>query len=133
MSQRTPVIGIDLVRVDEVADAIEEFGDRYVQRVYTPDEIRYCASAPATRAERFAARFAAKEAVLKLLDAPDQGIDLRSIEVRRAPGGACTLRLAGRARELAGRARLRDLALSLTHEGGFAAAIVVGSRPASHS
>jgi holo-[acyl-carrier protein] synthase len=128
--RRTPIAGVDLVLVDEIARAIATFGDRYLHRVYSRAEIAYCRGAEATQAERFAARFAAKEAVLKVLGAPDEGIDWRSIEVDRAADGACSVRLTGRARELARRARIRDFAVSLTHEGQYAAAFVVATRPA---
>lgn len=129
MPRRAPIVGVDLVLIDEIAHAISTFGDRYLSRVYSPAEIAYCRSAAATQAERFAARFAAKEAVLKVLGAPDEGIDWRSIEVDRRADGACSVRLTGRARTLAERARIRDFALSLTHEGGYAAAFVMATRP----
>ena len=115
--------------IREIADAIAAFGHRYLGRVYTAAEIAYCQGAPAARAQRFAARFAAKEAVLKVLGAPDEGIDWRSIEVDRRADGACSVRLTGHARELAERARIRDFAISLTHEGDYAAAFVVATRP----
>jgi holo-[acyl-carrier protein] synthase len=76
-------------------------------------------------AERLAARFAAKEATLKVLPAADEGVSLRSIEVRREPSGRVYLELTERAAALATEAGVIEFALSLTHEGGFAAAVVV--------
>ena len=131
MTRRTPTVGVDLVLVREIADAIAAFGNHYLDRVYTAGELAYARGPAAVQAERLAARFAAKEAVLKVLGAPDVGVDLRSIEVERAADGTCSIRLTGRARELAARGRIRDIAVSLTHEHEYAAAFVVATRPAA--
>ena len=118
-------VGIDLCRADEVNEAVEHFGDHYLHRVYTEGELAYCLADPHRQSERLAARFAAKEALLKVLRQDDDGIDLRNIEVVRQPGGWCQLELSGHAKEVATRDGIRDLAVSLSHERGIATAVVI--------
>lgn len=121
-------VGLDLVRVQDVADAIARFGDRYLARVFTPAEVAYCVGAPAPlAAQRFAARFAAKEAARKVLRPVDAGIGWRDVEVYRASDGAPALRLHGAAAARAAAIGLRDLAVSLTHEAEWAAAVVTAA------
>jgi holo-[acyl-carrier protein] synthase len=119
-------VGIDLVAADAVAAALEaHHGERYLKRVYTDAEIDDCRTAEGVDPERLAARFAAKEATLKVLSAGGGGVSLRAIEVQREESGQVHLKLSGRAAQLAADAGLADFALSLTHEAGFAAAVVV--------
>ena len=118
-------VGIDLVSVQQVRGSIEAHGERYTRRVYTERELADCTSERGIDVARLAARFAAKEAALKMLAPREEGIDLRSIEVRRCEGGAVELALSGRAAELASRAGVSELALSITHERDFACAVVV--------
>lgn len=117
--------GIDLVAIEQVAEALARHGERYEHRLFRAEEIRYCRAAPLRTAERYAARFAAKEATVKALRlGDDAGFDWRDIEVHRAESGACELALHGRVREHAEALGVFSLAVSLTHEGGFAAATV---------
>jgi holo-[acyl-carrier protein] synthase len=126
MSSGTSIrVGADLVMVDQVAQSIASFGDRYLRRVYTDHEIDSCGGAPSAASAGLAARFAAKEATLKVLRPTDHQPQWRSIEVRRHDGGWCTMSLSGYAAELATRAGLGELAVSLTHEEGIAGAVVV--------
>jgi holo-[acyl-carrier protein] synthase len=120
--------------VAHVAQSLEQFGDRYLNRVYTRAEIDSYASS-ASQASHFAARFAAKEAAFKALhggdetsapDARDEPFDWRTIEVLRRPDGSPSLRLHGRMRDLAERRGVRHLDLSLSHDGDYAIAFVVG-------
>jgi len=122
-------VGIDLASVELVQDAIETHGDRYLERVYTPRELQDCATGADGRPEpeRIAARFAAKEATLKVLRPGDVGLPLTAIEVIRDAEGAVALKLHGPAASLADEAGITELTLSLTHEGGLAAAVVVAS------
>lgn len=121
-------VGIDLASVELVRDALETHGDHYLHRVYTERELRDCrGSEPDPNPERLAARFAAKEATLKVLRPGEVGVPLSAIEVIRAPDGAVALELAGPAATLAEKAGITELTLSLTHEGGFAAAVVIAS------
>lgn len=127
-------VGLDLVRVQDVADAIARFGDRYVTRVFTPAEIAYCQAAPAPLdAQRFAARFAAKEAARKVLrpGPGDAGLGWRDVEVWRAPDGGPALRLHGAAADRARVAGFPALDVSLTHEAEWAAAVVTAAAPGS--
>jgi holo-[acyl-carrier protein] synthase len=118
-------VGVDLVAVDDVQAALANFGDRYLSRVFTDHEVACSSGEGAVRARHLAARFAAKEATMKALGPSDRLPPWRSIEVRREESGRCTLRLSGHAAELARRARLNDFAVSLSHEGNLAAAVVV--------
>lgn len=127
-SVATPRVGIDLVRVSRVAESLDRFGERFLRRIFTDDEIAYALQAPALRAERLAARFAAKEAAIKALRLATRSVSLREIEVRRSPSGECEVVLHGRARSLAAAASTGAIALSLSHEGDYAAAIVITSQ-----
>lgn len=118
-------IGIDLVVVEEVDHALAVFGDRYLRRIFTPDEVAHCFAPGRDACESLAARFAAKEAMAKVLEVQDEGIDLSTIEVRAKPSGACAIELLGPAADLARRIDLRQHAVSLTHDRGLAAAAVV--------
>jgi phosphopantetheine--protein transferase-like protein len=88
-------VGTDLVQVSRIAQSIHQFGDRFVHRLFTADEIAYASSNPALLAERLAARFAAKEAAIKALSLSDTGLDWRQIEVQRSASGHCSLALHG--------------------------------------
>lgn len=121
-------VGLDLVAVAGIAETLASaLRDPYLARVYTDDEVADCRADGGVDPERLAARFAAKEATFKVISGDrDEGISLREIEVRREPSGRVHLALRGRAAELAAEAGLSDFELSVTHEGGFAAAVVVG-------
>jgi holo-[acyl-carrier protein] synthase len=106
-------------------ESLDQFGDRFMRRIFTADEAAYAARTPALQAEKLAARFAAKEAALKALGMADQGVPWTDMEVLRQPDGRCELHLHGKAAEHAKRMGVAQLALSLTHDGGYAAAIVV--------
>ena len=117
--------GIDIVEVERVAAALERFGARFLQRIYTPDEIRYC-DARKNRAERYAARFAAKEAAFKALGTGwNLGVAWREVEVGHAPGGRPTLSFTGRAARHAQRLGMKRAALSLSHTKQHAVAQVI--------
>jgi len=119
-------VGVDVVSVNEVSRSLERFGERYVRRVFTPGEAAYCRAATGrVAAERFAARFAAKEATLKALRPDTTAIDWRSIEVRRHASGWCDVVLHGEAAALAARQGIESLALSMSHDAGCATAVVV--------
>src|SRR5512142_3133444 len=107
--------GIDIIEVARVAATIERFGRRFLERVFTQAEIRYCDS-KVNRAERYAARFAAKEAALKAIGTGwRNGIAWREVEVGHEPGGRPTIRFSGRAAEFAMRLGMKRAALSLSH------------------
>jgi holo-[acyl-carrier protein] synthase len=132
-------VGIDLVGVDEVAESVRRFGHRYLQRIFTPHELAACRTGPgasgpegAYSAESLAARFAAKEAVVKVLRPVGPRPEWRTIEVHRSDAGWCEIRLSGRAARLAAEAHLAGFTVSLTHESTMAAAVVMATvdRPA---
>jgi len=117
--------GIDIAEVPRVAEAIERYGQRFLQRIFTEGEIRYCES-KANRVERYAARFAAKEAGMKALGTGwNHGVRWRDIEVRRQPGGRPTLEFHGKAGEFASNMGVTNIALSLTHTAEEAVAQVI--------
>jgi holo-[acyl-carrier protein] synthase len=118
-------VGIDLVRVSTVADAVAEHGERYLRRVYTDGELADCGGAGAPDLLRLAARFAAKEAALKALRAGDAAVPWTAVEVVRTADGAPELALHGAAEALARAAGIAELAVSLTHEPEYASAVVV--------
>jgi holo-[acyl-carrier protein] synthase len=124
-------VGIDLVEVAEVAASVGAFGDRYLERIYAPAELAYCRRAAVDPAPHLAARFAAKEATVKVLrpSAADEGIDWRSIEVVRTPDGDgwCQIALTGAAARLAARQALTDFQVSLSHAAHYAVAVVVAA------
>jgi len=124
-SQRGLRVGVDLTSIDEVEQSIARFGDRYVRRIFTRHEIESCSRGAGVASPGLAARFAAKEATIKVLRPNGAQPDYRSIEVRRHPDGWCELELSGTAAEMARTAGVRHMALSITHEAGMAAAVVV--------
>ena len=117
--------GIDIAEVPRIRKAIERFGDRFLKRVFTPAEILYCDS-KANRAERYAARFAAKEAAMKAIGTGwNHGVRWRDCEVTRMPGGRPTLTFHGKAAEFAAKLGAKHAALSLSHTAEQAIAQVI--------
>ncbi|HLK37267.1 MAG TPA: holo-ACP synthase [Polyangiaceae bacterium] len=121
-------VGTDLVLVSHVESSIANFGDRYLQRVYTEGELDYCLAQRDGPALHLAARFAAKEATIKALAPGVEALGWRSIEIRRRPGGACDVVLHGPAHLLARRRGVRRLAISMSHDGEYATAVVLAER-----
>jgi holo-[acyl-carrier protein] synthase len=120
-------VGIDLVAVADVDASLRgAHREHYLQRIYTAAEVDDCRG-PSGRIEpeRLAARFAAKEAAIKALPGAGEEVVLTQIEVRRDESGGTELALSGRAAELLEASGGAEIAVSLTHEGGFAAATVV--------
>jgi holo-[acyl-carrier protein] synthase len=117
--------GIDIAEVPRIRQAIERFGARFISRIYTPGEIRYCQS-KANSVERFAARFAAKEAAMKALGTGwNHGVRWRDCEVTRKPGSRPTLIFHGKAGQIAAKLGARNVSLSLTHTKEQAMAQVI--------
>lgn len=117
-------VGFDLVQVSGIARSLERFGARFEDRLFTPDEVAYARSGAGMTAERLAARFAAKEAVIKALRLGSAGVGWRDIEVRKLDDGDCSVRLHGRAAAIASERGVRDIVLSLSHDGDYAGAVV---------
>src|SRR3954462_8846403 len=119
-------LGIDIIKVDRIRASIERFGERFSKRVLTPAEQRYVRLRP----ETFAGRWAAKEAVSKVLGLGVRGIGWRDIEVGRLPTGQPSVLLPGRAAARAEQLGMGRIALSITHESDYAVAIAFGVRTA---
>jgi holo-[acyl-carrier protein] synthase len=118
-------LGLDIAEIDRIGAAIERHGPAFIERIYTTREIAYCES-HRNRFERYAARFAAKEAAMKALGTGwRHGVRWRDIEVARDPSGKPALRLEGVAREIADRLGVKNIALTITHSGNLALAQVV--------
>jgi holo-[acyl-carrier protein] synthase len=117
--------GVDLCEVARIEAAITRYGRRFLERVYTEREIAY-ADSKANRFERYAARFAAKEAGMKALGTGWRGgVAWRDFEVANLPSGRPTLRFHGRAAEIAQRMGVQHITLSLTHTKEQALAMVL--------
>jgi holo-[acyl-carrier protein] synthase len=116
--------GIDLTEIDRIRKSIARFGDRFLDRIFTPREKAYCLR-KRNSAESFAARFAAKEAAAKALGTGiSYGVTWLEIEVTREPSGRPGLSFHGRAAQIAARLGVVQAALSLTHTGEMAMASV---------
>ena len=117
--------GIDIAEVPRIGESIKRFGERFIQRVFTEGEIRYCDS-KANRFERYAARFAAKEAAMKALGTGwNHGVRWRDVEVAREPGRRPTIKFHGKAAEFAARLNTKNISLSITHTSEQALASVI--------
>lgn len=113
--------GVDLIEIPRLRAALARFGERFLERVFTPNEIADCRGRP----EALAACFAAKEAASKALGTGIGPIGWREVEVRHRPSGEPYLVLYGRAAEIAARLGLTTWTVSLTHSREMAAAVVV--------
>jgi holo-[acyl-carrier protein] synthase len=117
--------GIDIAEVERISSSIQRFGRRFVERVFTPEEIRYCES-KANKAERYAGRFAAKEAAMKAIGTGwSRGVTWHDVEVQRLPGRRPTIAFHNKAAEF-----FRSLGgvrahLSITHTKDSAMAQVI--------
>lgn len=121
--------GIDLVAVARIAESLDSLGDRFVRRLFTEREAADCRAATghAARCQQLAARFAAKEAVIKAMGWAEAGVSWRDIEVVRGPDARPRLALHGRAAELAAAAGVQAWALSLSYRAGHACALAIAT------
>lgn len=118
-------LGIDIAEIDRIEAAIRRHGQPFLNRVYTPAEIRYCEE-HRNRYERYAGRFAAKEAGMKALGTGwRRGVRWVDLEVVRVRGGKPTLALHGRAEEIAAELGVNSISMSITHSGNLAVAQVI--------
>jgi holo-[acyl-carrier protein] synthase len=118
-------LGLDIAEVDRIAGVISRHGDRILKRLYTTGEIAYCESHN-NKFERYAARFAAKEAAMKALGTGwARGVRWRDIEVVNARGGKPALVLEGVARQIAQGLGVKTISLSITHSQNIALAQVI--------
>lgn len=117
--------GTDITEVERIRATIARFGERFLKRVYTDAEIAYC-QAKRDPAERFAARFAAKEAAMKAIGTGlRRGVTWHDCEIGREPGGRPTLRFSGVAAQVAAKLGMTRAHLSITHTDALAMATVI--------
>ena len=116
--------GVDIIEIPRIKQVLDRYGQRFLDRVFTPDEIAYCRG----RAPNLAGRFAAKEAAMKALGTGVRGVSWKDIEVIRADSGAPSLRLHGRAEKRAERLQMSEMSLSISHSREYAVAFVVTQR-----
>ena len=120
--------GVDLTEVSRIRDAISRYGERFIRRVYTDGEIAYV-ERKANRFERYAARFAAKEAGMKALGTGwRRGVQWKDFEVANLSTGRPTLLLHGEAKTIAVQLGVKQISLSLTHTRETGMALVVFER-----
>ena len=116
--------GVDIIEIPRIKQTFDRYGERFLKRVFTPDEITYCRG----RAPNLAGRFAAKEATMKALGTGVRGVSWKDIEVIRAESGAPSVKLHGRAKARAERLQVVEISLSISHSREFAVAVVVAQR-----
>ena len=116
--------GVDIIEIPRIKQVLDRYGQRFLNRVFTPDEIAYCRG----RAPNLAGRVAAKEAAMKALGTGVRGVSWKDIEVIRADSGAPSLRLHGRAEKRAERLQVGEMSLSISHSREYAVAFVVAQR-----
>jgi len=118
-------LGVDITEVDRIQSAIETSGERFLRRIYTPAERAYCEQFK-NKYERFAGRFAAKEAAMKALGTGwRRGVRWVDFEVVREAGGRPTISLGGAAKEIAAQLGVKRISLSITHTSVQALAQVI--------
>ena len=116
--------GVDIIEIERIAAVLERYGERFLHRIYTPGELEYCRGRPS----KLASRFAAKEATMKALGTGVRGVSWRDIEVVRAPSGAPSIALYGRAQARAERLGVVEISVSMSDSRDNAVAFVVTLR-----
>ena len=116
--------GVDIIEIPRIKKTLDRYGERFLKRIFTPDEIAYCRG----RSPNLAGRFAAKEATMKALGTGVRGVGWKDIEVIRAESGAPSVKLHGRAMARAEMLKVSELSLSISHSREFAVAFVVAQR-----
>jgi len=117
--------GVDLAEVPRIRASIERYGEKFIRRIYTPAEIAYV-ERKANKFERYAARFAAKEAGMKAIGTGwRRGVTWQDFEVANLPSGKPTLLLHGVAADFAGKLGVKNISLSITHTAELGMAHVI--------
>lgn len=116
-------IGVDIIEIERIRQAIERWGERFLNRVYTKEEL----SIYGHRAHSLAASFASKEAVMKLLGTGNKGVAWREIETLNHPSGKPYIRLNGRAKKVADEMGIKEIDVSMSHSKEYATAVAIGS------
>ena len=115
-------VGIDIIEIERIDEALQRFGQRFLHRIYTEPELMICQEKP----HSLATRFAAKEAVMKALGTGIKGVSWKEIEIQTAPTGKPLVYLYGKAKDKAVSLGLDNLAISLSDSKEYAVALVVG-------
>jgi holo-[acyl-carrier protein] synthase len=117
--------GVDIAETSRIEQSLQRYGERFTQKIFTPAEIVYCEKFK-NRAERYAARFAAKEAAFKALGTGwRQGVRWLDVEVVHQPSGKPELVLTGRAQDLARKLRVTRMSISISHSDRYVVAQVI--------
>jgi holo-[acyl-carrier protein] synthase len=118
-------LGLDIAEIDRIEEAITRHGAPILERLYTPAEVAYC-EGHRNKFERYAGRFAAKEAVMKALGTGwRRGVRWRDIEIIREASGKPTLALKGAAKRIADGLGVKSISITITHSGNLALAEVI--------
>ncbi|MGB9700210.1 MAG: holo-ACP synthase [Thermodesulfobacteriota bacterium] len=118
-------VGIDIVQIRRIEEALQRWGERFRNKVFTSGEVSYCQK-KRNAAANYAARFAAKEAFVKALGVGmRRGVHWREIEVERGPLGKPMLKISGRAQEICQKEGIKAILVSLTHDQDYSSALVV--------
>ena len=116
-------LGIDIIEISRIKESIDEYGDSFLQKVYTPNEIEYC-SGKANKYQHFAARFAAKEAVYKAFSTSHQeGLSWQDIEITNEPSGMPVVKLNGKLKSFL--SDNKDLKISISHSDNFVTCVAI--------
>ncbi len=116
-------LGIDIIEISRIKESIDEYGESFLQKVYTPKEIEYC-SAKANKYQHFAARFAAKEAVYKAFNTSNQeGLSWQDIEITNEPSGMPIVKLNGKLKSFL--SKDKDLKISISHSDNFVTCVAI--------
>ena len=116
--------GVDIIEIHRIKQVLDRYGERFLNRLFTPNEIDYCRG----RAPNLAGRFAAKEATMKALGTGVRGVSWKDIEVVRADSGAPSVKLYGRAENRAEWLHVVEISVSISHSREYAVAFVVAQR-----
>ena len=115
--------GIDIIEIDRIQNVLSRYGNRFLNKIFTPDEIQYCRG----RSPNLAGRFAAKEATMKALKTGARGVSWKDIEVIRASNGAPSIKLYNRALARSESLGVSSLSISFSHSRDYAVASVIAS------
>ena len=117
------LVGTDLIEIDRISKTIENYGQRFLNRIYTEHEINFCRG----KVNSLAGRFAAKEAVMKLLGTGVRGVGWKEIEIHRQKGHKPTINLYNKAKNIAIKQKIIDIEISISHSRSTAFAVAVAS------
>lgn len=123
------VCGTDMIEIKRMEQTIRTSGQRFLERVFTANEILYCESRRSSKMQSYAARFAAKEAVVKALGTGiAKGIEFQDVEIENKPSGCPTVKLHNNAKRVAEEEGIQEFAISISHCKDYAVAYVVAEK-----